>query len=177
MRGAPYFLQRHRFPRRVLSIRRIRGWVDAEPIRPRVATRGYPEPQLRSSIRMARSKRLRGLPTSTAASQLSPNRRHCRRPGFFELLGRRMPAPRALGKEVLAGLKNHSPLEEESARPGRSPQSSRWGVCAVPPTFCRGVAFRNGCFLFAAFAAGLEQNRNDPGLPPGATRGRSFAAL
>ena len=27
----------------VLSIRRIRGWVGAEPIRPRVDTRGYPE--------------------------------------------------------------------------------------------------------------------------------------
>ena len=42
---------------RVVSIRRIRGWVNAKPIRPRVATRGYPEPLLRSSIRMARRKR------------------------------------------------------------------------------------------------------------------------
>ena len=31
------------------------------------------------------------------------------------------------GKEPCAGLKNHSPLEGESARPGRSPQSSRRG--------------------------------------------------
>ena len=38
-------------------------------------------------------------------------------------------------------------------------------------------AFSNGCFLCAAFAAGLVRNRYDPGLPPGATRGRSFAAL
>ena len=28
---------------RVLSMRRIRGWVGAEPIRPRVDTRGYTE--------------------------------------------------------------------------------------------------------------------------------------
>ena len=41
----------------------------------------------------------------------------------------------------------------------------------------RSNAFRNGCFLFAAFAAGLARNRNDPGLTPGATRGRCVAAL
>ena len=34
-------------------------------------------------------------------------------------------------KEPCAGLKNHSPLEGESARPGRSPQSSRWGASLV----------------------------------------------
>ncbi len=38
-------------------------------------------------------------------------------------------------------------------------------------------AFRNGCYLFAAFAAGLAQNPYDPGLPPGATLSRSYAAL
>ena len=48
------FLWRHCFQGRVLSMRRIRGWVGAEPRRPRVDTRGYPESQLRSSIRMAR---------------------------------------------------------------------------------------------------------------------------
>ena len=31
------------------------------------------------------------------------------------------------GKKPFAGLKNHSPLEGESARQGRSPASSRWG--------------------------------------------------
>ena len=31
--------------------------------------------------------------------------------------------------------------------------------------------------MFAAFAAGFAQNRYDPGLPPGATRGRCSAAL
>ncbi len=31
------------------------------------------------------------------------------------------------GKKPFAGLKNHSPLERESARQGRSPASSRWG--------------------------------------------------
>ena len=36
------------------------------------------------------------------------------------------------GKKLCAGLKNHSPLEGESARPGRSPQSSRWGANAAP---------------------------------------------
>ena len=36
------------------------------------------------------------------------------------------------GKEPFAGLKNHSPLEGESARQGRSPQSNRWGG-APPP--------------------------------------------
>ena len=36
------------------------------------------------------------------------------------------------GKEACAGLKNHSPLEGESARPGRSPQSSRWGGTRRP---------------------------------------------
>jgi len=30
-------------------MRRIRGWVGAEPKRPRAAARGYPGPQLRSS--------------------------------------------------------------------------------------------------------------------------------
>ena len=39
------------------------------------------------------------------------------------------------------------------------------------------MRFRNGCFLFAAFAAGLAQNPDDPGLPPGATLSRSYAAL
>ena len=37
-------------PERVLSIRRIRGWVDAEPIRPRVDTRGYTRPLLQQCI-------------------------------------------------------------------------------------------------------------------------------
>ena len=36
------------------------------------------------------------------------------------------------GKKPCAGLKYHSPLEGESARPGRSPQSSRWGDNAPP---------------------------------------------
>ena len=45
---------------RVLSMRRIRGWVGAEPRRPRATARGYPNPQLRSSIRMARRWRLAG---------------------------------------------------------------------------------------------------------------------
>ena len=40
-------------PERVLSIRRVRGWVGAESERPRVDTRGYTRPLLRSSIRMA----------------------------------------------------------------------------------------------------------------------------
>ena len=35
------------------------------------------------------------------------------------------------GKKLCAGLKNHSPLEGESAR-GRSPHSSRWGANAAP---------------------------------------------
>ena len=75
-------------PERVLPIRRIRGWVGAESIRPRAAARGYPEPQLRSSIRMACSQRLRGLPTSTAASQLSLNPQHCKgeRAFFVEIV-------------------------------------------------------------------------------------------
>jgi len=73
---------------RVLPIRRIRGWVGAESIRPRATARGYPEPQLRSSIRMACSQRLRGLPTSTAASQLSLNPQHCKgeRAFFVEIV-------------------------------------------------------------------------------------------
>ena len=36
------------------------------------------------------------------------------------------------GKKLFAGLKNHSPLEGESARPGRSPQSSRRGGTRRP---------------------------------------------
>ena len=36
------------------------------------------------------------------------------------------------GKKPCAGLEDHSPLEGESARPGRSPQSSRWGANAAP---------------------------------------------
>ena len=40
-------------PGRVPLIRRIRGWVGAGPERPRVDTRGYTNPLLRSSIRMA----------------------------------------------------------------------------------------------------------------------------
>ena len=35
------------------------------------------------------------------------------------------------GKKPCAGLKNHSALEGESARQGRSPQSSRWGADAA----------------------------------------------
>ena len=31
------------------------------------------------------------------------------------------------------------------------------------PTFLGGIAFGDGCFLFAAFAAGLAQNRYTPG--------------
>ena len=51
-------LEKQWVPERVLPIRRIRGWVGAEPERPRAAARGYPEPLLRSSIRMACSKRI-----------------------------------------------------------------------------------------------------------------------
>ena len=47
------FLGKRCDPERVLSIRRIRGWVGAGPERPRAAARGYPNPLLRSSIRMA----------------------------------------------------------------------------------------------------------------------------
>ena len=35
----------------------------------------------------------------------------------------------------------------------------------------------NRCLLFAAFAAGLARDRNDPGLTPGATLIRCYAAL
>ncbi len=35
----------------------------------------------------------------------------------------------------------------------------------------------SGTFTAAAFAAGLAVNPYDPGLPPGATLGRSYAAL
>ncbi len=88
-------------PERVLPIRRVRGWVGAEPKRPRVATSvdrrtapslpnvtsprlllahpaGDPEPLLRSSIRMACKGRFAGLPTPTAASQLSPYLQRCK---------------------------------------------------------------------------------------------------
>ena len=81
---------------RVLSIRRIRGWVGAEPVRPRVDTRGYPEPLLRSSIWMACRGRFRGLLTPTAASQLSRNPQRCKRKRAF-LFGI-MPRARARGE-------------------------------------------------------------------------------
>ncbi len=42
------------------------------------------------------------------------------------------------GKEPCAGLKNHSPLEGESARQGRSPQSSRRGADAPSPRDLQG---------------------------------------
>ena len=80
----------------VLAIRRIRGWVGAESIRPRVATRGYPEPQLRCSIRMACRGRIAEKHTSTAASQLSPNPQGCK--GKRAFLFGIMPRARARGK-------------------------------------------------------------------------------
>ena len=43
------FLGRLCVSERVLSIRRIRGWVGAEPERPRAAARGYTRALLRSS--------------------------------------------------------------------------------------------------------------------------------
>ena len=43
----------------------------------------------------------------------------------------RLHHARESGKTPRAGLKNHSPLEGESARQGRSPQSSRWGANAT----------------------------------------------
>ena len=49
--------------------------------------------------------------------------RRCPRP-CQTLCGRDARAPRS--------AKNHSPLEGESARPGRSPQSSRWGGTPAP---------------------------------------------
>ena len=58
--GGGVFLGKRCVPERVLSIRRIRGWVGAGPERPRVDTRGYPDPLLRSSIRMACTGRLAG---------------------------------------------------------------------------------------------------------------------
>ena len=72
-------------PERVLPIRRIRGWVGAESIRPRAAARGDTRPLLRSSIRMACKGRLAGLPTPTAASQLSPNPQHCQGETCFSI--------------------------------------------------------------------------------------------
>ncbi len=74
-----------RCPLTVLSIRRIRGWVGAEPIRPRAAARGYTRTQLRSSIRMACKGHLTGQPTPTAASQLSSNPQHCKEEHAFLL--------------------------------------------------------------------------------------------
>ena len=71
-------LEKQCVPQRVHSIRRLRGWVGAESIRPRAAARGYTRPQLRCSIGMARRWRLVGLPASTAASQLSPNPQRCK---------------------------------------------------------------------------------------------------
>ena len=46
--------------RRVLPIRRIRGWVGAEPERPQAYAWGYMLALLRSSIRMACRGRLAG---------------------------------------------------------------------------------------------------------------------
>ena len=63
---------------RVLPIRRVRGWVGAEPERPQASAWGYTRALLRSSIRMACRGRLAELPTPTAASQLSRNPRHCK---------------------------------------------------------------------------------------------------
>ena len=66
------FLEKQCVPERVLPIRRISRLDWRGPIRPRVATRGYTRPQLRSSIRMARRWRLAGQPTSTAAFAALP---------------------------------------------------------------------------------------------------------
>jgi len=161
----PYFEEAVR-SRRVLLIRRIRGWVGAEPKRPRVATSagqrtppslpnatpprlllacpaGDPEPQLRSSIRMACSKRFHGLSTPTAASQLSRSTRHCRGIGIFnglfpeaDLSSRRssvhppphQPSPAAppavepVGGTELARSSDRS-ISPQSSRRGQTPRS------------------------------------------------------
>ena len=67
-------------------IRRLRGYGSAGFTRPRASTRGYTKPQLRCFIRKPCSMRFLGLPTPTAASQLSPKSQHCWRTGFFEII-------------------------------------------------------------------------------------------
>jgi len=155
---------------RVLSIRRIRGWVGAEPRRPRVATWGYPEPQLRSSIRMARSKRFLAYPRQPQHSQLSPNPQRCKRKRAF-LFGicprpepggshretsRRRVEPRMRGQQssLVFDLK---PAESPPCRlrnPGRfsslpsnrssatRPFAGRPGAAGYAP--CRGCRFPGG---------------------------------
>ena len=133
-------------PERVLSMRRIRGWVGAEPIRPRVDTRGYPEPQLRSSIRMARRWRLVGQPTSTAASQLSPNAQRCKRKRAFLFGICPGPGPGGSDRETShRGVKprmrrRHVAVGVSRAWAGPWPKTSHWntsGGLRVISELCR----------------------------------------
>ena len=78
---------------KALLIRRLCGCVRAGFRRPRAAARGYTRPLLCSSVRMAGRRRLAEIPTSTAASQLSPNPQHCWETGFFMWDFRHGPRP------------------------------------------------------------------------------------
>ena len=163
-------------PERVLSIRRIRGWVDAEPIGPRVALGVNLK---RVCVVQRRNQRV--AKATTAA------RRGVRRRLFGEAMRSRTGAsysphsrlgwrrtdttPGCVGRQFEKGVCRPAaqPTRRQSNDSGKT-----WREAAI---VWRSNAFPYGCFLFAAFAAGLAQNRYDPGLPPGATLGRSYAAL
>ena len=154
----------------VLSIRRVRGWVGAEPIRPQASAWGYPEPQLRSSIRMACRGRLDGLPTSTAASQLSRNPRHCNGERAY-LFGMKRLQKSAEGSFPGMATKGTKTQKELSDRQDSKSSHSFCAFCAFcgecrsyqPITFAAFMSFAIGNFANGAvdnfFFAGFQQLR------------------
>ena len=158
-------------PERVLPIRRVRGWVGAKPKRPRVVTRGYPEPLLRSSIRIARKGRFAGLPTPTAASQLSPYLQRCKgkRAFLFGICPGQEPV--ASHRETFRrGVKPRTRRLDPGRQPGRKPAGGSAACPAEKP--------KQAAFSTRIRCRSTRQTRGDGaaiawGRPPGIACSRS----
>ena len=164
----------------VLPIRRIRGWVGAEPIRPRASARGYMRALLRSSIRMACRGRLAGLPTPTAASQLSPNPRHCNgeRAYLFGMKRLQKSAEESFPGMATKGTKTQKGLSD------RQDSKSSHSFCAFcafcgecrsyqPFTFAASMSFPIGNFAKGSIASSRQPSDS---RRPGRTGSPSVAA-
>ncbi len=111
-------------------------------------------------------------PRQPPHTRLSRNPRHCRCTGFQMIISGR-PLPNS-AKRRSRNSSITPPLRGSRRSRAEWRRLMRRGANAAPAS---GSAVRRGRgSKSAAYAAGAAQHSHDPGLPPGATRGRSYAA-
>ena len=168
----------------------MKPWLQRRPNQPlpRPEAVGNPRdrlPQKSTKSDEARRNCFNGTRRRAARRSATPHRISLRHPA--RLL--RLPLQGGVILEARTRLPvelNHSPLEGESVRQGLRPQSNRWGANAALHEWRAtvlgrrrsGNGVRSGRARPSRYLRGWGgASSHDPGLPPGATRGRSYAAL